>query len=513
MKPPHASLCLLLLLPPLSAPAVAQDPAVAAARAHRGAHGPSILAELADLLALPCVAGDAEGIAASGDFIVRAFARRGVTLERVLVEGASPLIVGRLTSPGARRTLGVYVHYDGQPVDPPRWTFGPWTPTLVSAALEAGGTPRPFPGAGETVDPEWRIYARAAGDDKAPLIAWLAALDALRAARIPPRVDVLFLFDGEEEAGSPHLGQYLEVLGERLATVDVWLFCDGPVHQSRRPQLCFGVRGITGLELTVYGAARPLHSGHYGNFAPNAGERLAALLASMKDERGRVTVQGFYDSSTPPGEAERAALAALPDYDAALRAELALPAADEGAPSYFECLLRPSLNVRGLSAGNVGARARNVVPNVASASLDVRLVSGNDPGDMLDLLEAHVARQGYHLVREDPDPATLRAHGKVAKVLRQGGYVAARSSMDLPPVQEVIAGARRAAGDDLLLVPTLGGSLPLHLFTEGLGAPIVIVPIANHDDNQHAADENLRLANLWYGIDLFAALLTLETGG
>lgn len=230
----------------------------------------------------------------------------------------------------------------------------------------------------------------------------------------------------------------------------------------------------------------------------------------MKDEQGRVVVEGYYDSTTPPGPAERAALASLPDFEAAMRDELGIPARRDGEDSYFEALMRPSLNVRGLGSGNVGAESRNIVPSLARASLDLRLVRGNDPESMLDLVERHIEAQGFTIVRQDPDAETLRSHRAVVKIERRGGYPAASTPMDLPIIQRVVAGAKRAGGETLLLVPTLGGSLPLYLFTEGLGKPIVIVPIANHDDNQHAPDENLRLANLWYGIELFAALATLE---
>ncbi|MGH9464286.1 MAG: M20/M25/M40 family metallo-hydrolase, partial [Thermoanaerobaculia bacterium] len=173
-------------------------------------------------------------------------------------------------------------------------------------------------------------------------------------------------------------------------------------------------------------------------------------------------------------------------------------------------LLLPSLNLRGLASAAVGDKAANVIPTEATASLDLRLVAGNDPERMLDLVEEHIRAQGYLIVRQPPDAATRRAHARIARVLREGGYPAARTPMDSPIAGQVIAAARQVAGEELLLVPGLGGSLPLYLFTELLAAPAVIVPIANHDDNQHAADENLRLANLWYGVDLFASLLSME---
>ena len=293
--------------------------------------------------------------------------------------------------------------------------------------------------------------------------------------------------------------------------VDVWLICDGPVHQSRQPQLVFGVRGYTGLDITVYGATRYLHSGHYGNWAPNPAHLLARLLASMKDDEGNVLVEGFYGDTAPIGEAEREAMAALPDFDDDLRRELGLAATEADNALLAERLLIPSLNIRGLESAAVGSEARNVIPTEATASIDIRLAKGDDPVKMLDRVEDHIRRQGYHIVRDEPDMAVRLEYPKIAGVSRREGYPAARTGMDLPIVGDIIGAAERAADGPLVLPPTMGGSLPLYLFTELLAAPVVIVPIANHDDNQHAPNENLRLANLWYGIDLMAALLTIPS--
>ena len=162
---------------------------------------------------------------------------------------------------------------------------------------------------------------------------------------------IKFFFEGEEEAGSARLRRYLEGNRALLDDIDIWLFFDGPVHQSRRPLLTFGVRGVTGLEVTVYGPSRPLHSGHYGNWAPVPGQMLAELLASMKAPDGRVTVPGFYETVEPLGDLERAALQSLPDYDGQLMAELGLMRTEGEGASLAERLLLPSLTVRGLSSG------------------------------------------------------------------------------------------------------------------------------------------------------------------
>jgi len=476
-------------------------------RSYRETYAAEILSSFVELLSIPNVAADLENIQRNADYLLQQLEKRGVDAELWQLPDTPPIVYGRLDN-GASRTLGIYVHYDGQPVDESQWNTHPWVPTLFTAAIEDGGQPIPIPESGEPFDPEWRLYGRSTGDDKAPFPSLFTALDALQENGIALTSNVVFLFEGEEEAGSDHLGEYFRSHREALE-VDLWLICDGPVHQSRRPQLVFGVRGYTGLDITVYGATRYLHSGHYGNWSPNPGWRLANLLASMRTDTGDVLIEGFNDSTVPVSETERQAMAALPDFDGELRRELGLLATEADNASLAERLLIPSLNIRGLQSAAVGDAARNIIPTEATASIDIRLAKGNDPEEMLDLVEAHIARQGYHIVRQAPDLETRMHNDKIALVERRSGYRAARTSMDLPIVSEVVAAAMLASGESLVLLPTLGGSLPLYLFSDILQAPVVITPIANHDDNQHAPDENLRLANLWYGIDLMASFLTM----
>lgn len=496
----------------VAAPLAAAGDGLAVARAYRERHAAAIVRDYAALLALPNVAADAANIRRNAEVLRDRLTGLGVRAELLEIAGAPPVVFGRLDAPGATRTVALYVHYDGQPADPTKWRTDPWTPTLLTAAREAGGVARPLPADGEAVDPEWRLYARSASDDKAPLGALFPALAALGEAAIAPTSNLIFFFEGEEEAGSPHLGEFLARYRDRFDDVDVWLFLDGPVHTSGRPQIAFGVRGVTGMELTVYGPARSLHSGHYGNWAPVPGRILAELLATFYDDDGNVAIRGFYDTVAPLGAAERAALAELPAADAALRDELGLAATEGGGAPLAERLLLPSLTIQGLQSANVGPLAQNVIPATATANLGIRLVAGNDPVAMQELVEAHVARQGFTIVRDEPDLATRRAHPKLVRVVRDEGYPAARTAMDLPIVEAVVAAATRAGGGEPVLQPGMGGSLPLYLFTDpvqGLGQPCLIVPVANHDNNQHAPDENLRLANLWYAIDLYGALLTM----
>ncbi len=307
---------LLILLITLLGHGVAktQDP-IATARNYRDAHGHEILSFFGELLRIPNTAFDLPNIERNASFLKSAFEARGVRMELLTLPDAPPIVFGELKVPGAKRTLMIYVHYDGQPVAYDQWESGsPWSGQLYTDAREKGGQKRSFPEAGEKIDPKWRIYGRSASDDKAPFPALLAVLDAFREAGIQPSSNLKFFFEGEEEASSPNIGAYYETYKDKLSA-DAWIVLDGPVHQSGRPQIVYGVRGTAALDITVYGAVRSLHSGHYGNFSPVPGQMLVHLLASMKDERGQVLIDGFYDSTAPITEADRQAIAAMPDYD------------------------------------------------------------------------------------------------------------------------------------------------------------------------------------------------------
>ncbi len=465
----------------------------------RAAHEREILGEFSDFLRLPNVAADSAGLERNAEHLQAMCARRGLAVQVLRMEGAPPLVVADLRVPGATRTVAFYAHYDGQPVDPARWQSDPWQPVMRDATgQEIDWTDE------KAIDPEWRLYARGSGDDKGPIVALLAGLDALQAAKTKPAVNLRFVFEGEEESGSPHLAGYLTKNAAALQA-DGWILCDGPVHQSRRPLLYFGARGTVDLELTLYGPIRGLHDGHYGNWVPNPAVRLAHLLASMRDEQGRILIKGFAEDVRPPTEAERKALAKIPGVEAELRAEFQIAGTEGGGRPLNELLLQPALNVRGLEAGHVGAQATNTIPPEARASLDFRLVPAQTPESIQPLVEAHLRAQGYEVVREIPDAAARRKFPKLVRVQWGQGYPPARTALDSPLSREIIA-LLGATGREPVLLPTIGGSIPMYLFQQPGDTPAIGLPIANHDDNQHAADENLRLQNLWEGIEIFAAL-------
>jgi acetylornithine deacetylase/succinyl-diaminopimelate desuccinylase-like protein len=482
---------------------------VAGVRAYRTAHEAEIIGELVDSLSIPNVASDSINIGRNADQLIGMMTRRGIQAVKLPGAGGPPLIFGELKTPGATRTIGFYAHYDGQAVEPSKWASDPFKPTLRDKPLESGGRVIPFPKPGEKFDPQWRIYGRSASDDKAPIIAMFAALDALKYLKSGLTANLKFLFDGEEEAGSPHLSAALSGRSELLAA-DIWICADGPVHQSRRQQLYFGVRGIVKVDITLYGANRALHSGHYGNWSPNPAMRLAKLLAGMKDDSGRVLIEGFYDGAVALGDEERRALKEMPATDAELMREYGLAGTDGSGRALAELINEPSLNIDGLRSEDVGRQARTIIPAEATATVDLRLVKGIEPRRQVERLIAHIKKQGYFVVTGEPDLETRLKHPLIARVASEEGYPAVRTSMSLPIVRKVITAVERTVGQKPVLLPTMGGSGPLSVIDVATKAPQVGVPIVNHDNNQHSSNENLRIQNLWDGIEIFAALMTIQ---
>ena len=287
---------------------------------------------------------------------------------------------------------------------------------------------------------------------------------------------------------------------------DLLITADGPVHPSGRPLVFFGNRGDIGIDITVYGPVRALHSGHYGNWAPNPAMALSRLLASMKDEDGRVLIAGYYDDVTPLGEAEKKALAAMPDNDADLERELGIAKPEGSGKKLADLIMEPSLNVRGLRSAYVGGQAQNVVPDLAEASLDARLVRGEDPQKKFDQIAGFIRRQGYYVVDHEPTMEERRTHARIAKVLYQGGYRASRTAMDLPVSEALVKVVEDATDGAAVIAPTLGGSVPMYIF-EDFGLPWIGVPIVNYDNHQHSSDENLRLGHFWRGMEIYGTIL------
>ncbi|MCL6698996.1 M20/M25/M40 family metallo-hydrolase [Sphingomonas sp. NSE70-1] len=487
----------------LVAAVIAAAPAQAEPAAQEKA---AILAEYIDLLAIPNVATNVSDIRRNADHIMAMMTRRGLAPRLLEGDNANvpPAIYGEWPVPGAKKTLVLYAHYDGQPVTPEDWkSTQTFEPKYYTDRLDRGGKQIAVPAAGRPIDPEWRIYARSASDDKLGVMAILKAVDTLKAQGKRPAYNLKVFFEGEEEQGSPNLAALLAKHQDTLKS-DGWVIFDGPSHPSGAPQVSLGVRGDINVDVTVHGPTRPLHSGHYGNWVPNPAMVLSQLLASMKDKDGRVTVAGWYDDVVPLTEAEQAAIRAVPAADAQLKSELGLGWTEGNGISLLDAIQQPSLNINGIRAADVGDKARNVIPISAAAALDLRLVKGNDSKRQVEKLIRHIQAQGFLVLDREPTMAERQGNPRIATVIVGPGYNAERTALDNPLAQSVAAAMKPYGA---VVLPSLGGSLPLYLFRETLGAPTVSVSLANHDNNQHAEDENLRIGNLWRAIDIAAAVM------
>lgn len=472
----------------------------------RAARERKIIEDFIAFLALPNVASSLPDMQANARHITALLEPRGFTV-RTLRSGGAPYVFAELSTPGARETVLIYAHFDGQPVQTENWTYAPFTPTLLDGLIQEGGEPIELNSVADQFNPEWRIYARSAGDDKMPVIALIHMLDALRANGLELTVNLKLLLDGEEERGSPTLGQVIDD-NPGLFDADLLLFCDGPMHQSRQTQLVFGVRGGRTLDITTYGANRPLHSGHYGNWGPNPIMSMAYLLTSMRDETGRILIEGYYDNVAALTESERAAIDAMPNIETQLKDELAVHTPEGSGTRIEELVTLPAFNARGITGGGVGDQGRNIILSSSTVSLNLRLVPNQRPERIRQIIENHITKEGYSIIYEDPTDDILRANPKVVKLdWRGGGSPGLRTSMDGPMAQRLI-NVMRELTPELILTPTMGGGLPLNAFASRIETPIIVLPLANHDNNQHGENENLRLQNLWDAIMVYGVVLT-----
>lgn len=479
-------------------PVMAREPASdAAARAS--------LPEWVEFLRLPNVpTGKGTVMRANADWLETHLARRGFAVER-LGDPDAPAVFAQ--SPAARRgapTILFYAHFDGQAVDAAQWDQAdPFEPVLKEK--DAAGRWQPVPMARlAEAGPEWRLFARSAADDKAPIVMLLAAIDALRAEGGKPTVRVKILLDPEEESGSAGLDAVVRRHAALLAA-DAVVMLDGPLHASNRPTIVFGHRSVATFTLTVFGARGELHSGHYGNFAPNPARDLAALIGSFTDGQGRVAIPGFYDG-VDLGPGVRAALGSVPEDEPAMLARLGIARPDRVGRTYQEALAYPSLNVIALSAADV-AHPRTIIPASATAKFDIRTVPGT-PGDrQIALVRRFVEAQGFHLVDGVPTEEDRRTYPRLAAISGSGGTPALATSLTSPVGTWAATAIERTFGTPPVRIPMMGGSVPSWPLVDGLKAPVLLLPLVNPDNNQHAANENMRLGNYFDGVRTLLALL------
>ena len=426
-----------------------------------------MLDRLLDYLAQPSVSATGEGFPAATHRAVREMKLAGLET-RIIDTPGRPAVFGHRAGPAGTPTVLIYGHYDVQPAGPlALWHTEPFVPVIR----------------------EGRIWGRGTGDNKGQHFAHLQALRLLLETDGGYPCCVKFILDGEEELGSPHLAA-LVTDNAGLLAADVVIWSDGPVHASGRWCVVHGVRGALAVRLTCRGASRPLHSGNFGNVVANPAWTLVSALASMRDKAGRVVIEGFYDDVPPVPAADEAAYAEMPLDLARVLADAGVAEMDpaHGELDYYHRLgAIPTLTINGIETGDL---KRTIIPNEATARLDVRLVSGQDPARVLAAIETHIAKVA-------PD----------AEVTAEMGMPASRTPLD-NQFTPLLAGAIAAVtGEPPLLVPALGGTLPDYVWTSILGAASLGLPMANIDEANHGPNENLEVDRYLTGIAISMSVL------
>ena len=473
------------------------------------------LPEYLELLRLPNVAVEPSDIQRNLTFLEQSFQKRNFKTHRLDNPAARPMLLAELDgAQAAAPTILFYAHFDGQPVVKEEWAQkDPFEPVVkqrnAQGAWQEVPRERLF---AKPFDPELRVFARSASDDKSPIVMLLTALDVLQTQRKAPAINVKVLLDSEEEMGSPSLAETVKAHSQ-LFKADALIVLDGPVHGSGKPTLVFGNRGITQATLTVFGPAAPLHSGHFGNYVPNPALRLATLLASMKDDDGRVLVEGYYDGIQLT-DADRRILKATGDDEAALLERAGIARAERVGASYQEALQYPSLNVRGMASASVGAKASNIVPSEAIAEIDIRTTPETDGRRLFELLKRHIEKQGYHLVDAAPTKEQRASYDKLAMFKLGSVEAAARVPMDAPVGRWAMTALKSATGPvpkaDPVRIRMMGGTVPTDVLVDALHLPFLLVPTVNADNNQHTFDENMRLGNFVTGTETIYSLLVTK---
>ncbi|WP_422349148.1 M20/M25/M40 family metallo-hydrolase [Flagellimonas sp.] len=458
-----------------------------------------------ELLSIPSDANYPEDIELNVQWCENAFQNRNFTTTRIKTENV-PLLLAERKAKSAQKTVLIYLQLDGQPVDNTKWhQESPWVPVLKQQNEKGDWEQIPWENI-ENYEDDWRVFARAASDAKGPVAMFLAALDAIESQNIEPNFNMKVIMDFEEELGSPHLPQAVKDNSD-LLSADMLIILDGPVHNSNKPTLVFGARGIAQMQLTTYGPIVPQHSGHYGNYAPNPALRLSKLLASMKDDDGRVTIPGFYDSVHIDAATEKI-LKSVPDDETEIKNRLKIVKPDKVGSYYQEAIQYPSLNILGMESGWVREQTRTIVPSKAIAELDMRLVQGSDPQRLIGLVQKHIEAQGYYVIGKEPTDEERMKYDKIATFTHKVFYHSFQTDFNTEVGQWLQRAYDRAYAVDPIRIRMGGGSIPISPFVTTLGIPAVLVTTVNSDNNQHSPNENLRLGNYREGVKAMIAFLT-----
>ena len=402
-------------------------------------------------------------------------------------------------------TLLFYAHMDGQPVNAELWEQdSPWQPVLKIEENDSW-VEKPLSLLDKDYDPNWRIFARSASDDKAPIMMLLAAINSLSTNKVTPSVNIKVLLDSNEEGGSPTLAKVIEKNKAQLSA-DAVVMLDGPMHPSNASTVVFGHRGATLVKLTVFGPNSDSHSGHFGNYIQNPAFLLSTLLAGMKNENGKVTIPNYYGDA-PLSEETKQVLRDIPIDETALLARLGVAKSESVGGNYYESISLPSLNINGLSAASTTA-VRTIIPASATASIDIRTTKEAHSSRQVKLLKDYITAKGYHIVDELPSKETRLKHEKLILIEVSSGTAALQTSLDEPVGLWAQKALESVSDEKVVVIPMMGGTVPTAPLVNSIEKPVILIPLVNADNNQHAPNENLRIGNFYSGTNALYQLLT-----
>ena len=411
------------------------------------------------------------------------------------------------------KTVLIYMHLDGQPVDLTKWDQE--NPFIPVYKLRENGEFIEYD-SNEIKDIDYktlqekdiRIFARASSDAKGPVMMLIQAIKFMNTNNIDQKLNLKLVMDFEEEIGSPSLPDAVKKHSTILKS-DALLIFDGPQHESDLPTLNFGNRGISSITLKTYGPVLPQHSGHFGNYAPNPVFRMSNILSSMKDENGIVKIKGYYDGITISDEVKKY-LDNVPDNEESMLNKMQFKKPESVGGSYQEAIQFPSLNVRGIRAGWVEDEVRTIVPSECIAEIDVRLVIESDGYRLHELIKKHIEDLGYVILDHEPSKEERMEYDKIVKFNSTVSYPAFRTEIDSDLGNWLSKTLTKTFGVEPVLRRTSGGSVPISPFVNVLNIPAVGVPTVNKDNNQHSPNENIKLINYIKGIESFVGILSSE---
>lgn len=410
------------------------------------------------------------GIEECANLVEKLMTDAGIKAKQIETAG-KPVVYGEVIHPDNDFTVLFYGHYDVQPPEPLElWETDPFEPTIRDG----------------------RVYGRGTGDNKGQFLAHILAVKTLLDTQGKLPVNVKFLIDGEEEIGSPDLPPFIEKHTE-LLKADIAYTSDGGMNGPNEPTILLGNRGMLYIELNAEGAVRDNHSGNKGNIAPNPAMDLVRLIQSMIDEEGTVQIEGFYDDVRTPTEEELQHIRSLP-FDADKTAKVVgLTSLDMSGEDYYQNIgMKPTFNISGFGSGYTGEGSKTIIPSQAKLKIDMRLAADQDPNKIFEAIQAHTA------AFDSKSTITVESLSATKP---------SRTPMHLEVIQEIVDAVEQSYEVKPFVIPSIGATGPMYVFTDILNIPSIFVPYANADENNHSPNENMGIKEFYDGIRTSCSVL------